>query len=563
MKTRSVLVYVPGMPFDAGSLHPQRTLAGLAGVLLEEGHETRILDWGTVNGLASLGRPGLRAAARAGLPGKEPAGRLWRRILGGNPATALERLLEETAVARTQEAAQTISAMVDLDFAVFLLRNRADFLATLPVARLLKKMRPEVRRIGMGPYIEEYGAAVLTGSTAFDALCLGDVELAIGPLAERITRPERWGAVPNLLYSESGQIRRTPFDAGAGLEDYPRPVYHPEVYPALEGHQKFKVFTLEQSRGCHHVPHHRPEIPWSARQVRLMPVDRICDAMDRLGREMGAGAFHFAGASTPASHAERLSAELAMRYGGLPHSREGHFAYADPASMHAMRASGCLAAGFTLDTGSQRLLEDYYGHSFCVSQAEAVLRAVREAGILSSVRLTYPCPMDDYHTAAETVRILQRTQPNGVTVLPVSTPIGSRWKNEAAEFGFHIQSKGFMQWAGFPRARGPWEADRDKPPYRMAQWTQDAATQSRNALDTEIRELGIPSDMNEHWALLGAIGAEPGQEEAFCAQGMEALAAYDAPAISHLVKAFNTQAAIPVNTVAFRPFRPILAVVGN
>lgn len=568
MKTRSLLVYVPGVPLEIGAFCPQRRLAALAGALLQEGHETQVLDWGSAGALGSLGTPGLRAFASRAWNGAESLEKWggaagWRRLLGLRERTPWERLAEEAATRRSVEVVSAIEAYADLDFVLFLINSRRDLLATFSIAERLSVRRPEIRRIASGPFMDDYGAAVLSSSKVFHGVCVGDAEVAVDLLADRITRPERWNAVPNLLYSDQGRIARTPRDGCNDLGRLPVPVYDTAIYPAMQG-GKFKLFTLEQSRGSHHVSYGCAEVPWSARQVRVKPVEALCREIDRLSADFGARVFHFAGDSAPATQVDRLGAELFSRYEQLVYSRDGNLAYSDPDSFRALAASGCTAMNFRLDTGSQRLLEDFYGHNFGVSQAEAVLNACRAANVFAQVLLTYPCPMDDHHTVAETLRILKRVKPHAASVLRPSVPPGSVWRDRAAEFGFLIAEKHRPQWGHAAPPKDRWTIEYGAEwGYRMRGWTSAQAEEATHALHREAQELGVYMGGGGPMGLLARVSGFEGREPEFIEEASRALFACDAASLSGLVDTFNVRAIRPANTIPFRSFAPIRVAVGN
>ncbi len=563
MKTRSLLLYVPGTPLDVSVLLPQRRLAALASCLLQEGHETQILDWGTAEGLSRLGTPGLRAAASLAWCGAAPSAKSWLSWLGIRERSPLERLAEESLAQRREEVLSSILAHTRLDFVVFQLESRADALAVRPIVEQMAERCPQVRRIAVGAYPETFGTAMLAESNVFHGACVGDIETSIIALAERITRPERWNAVPNLLYAEAGRVSRTPRDLNSELDAFPRPAYDADTYPAMRGNEKFKVFSLEHSRGRHHVDFSCAEVPWSGRQVRVRSIESLGTEIGHWTRTHGARVFHFSGDATPSAQVERFCAEMLANHSGVAFSREGHLAYCAPETFRALASAGCLSMDFRLDTGSQRLLEDFYGHNYGVTRAEEVLRGCMAAGVFASVRLTYPCPLDDRHTVAETLRILSRTRPDAATIAAPAVPPGSAWRNRAEEFGFQISGKPYVKWAGAEERAISWGLDApESVPYRMRGWNPARIQEARTELDAGIRELKIRLHASSTLGLLARL--ESGRNETEYMDALSrALYACDANALSAFAASFNAQAMVPANTIPFRSFVPVRAVVGN
>lgn len=569
MSSRSLLLYVPGMPFRVDALIPQHALASMAGCLLATEHETTILDYGTVEGIRRFTSPGLTMAAHQAAPVWEwhplqPPASSLQPPMSFFQAHGLDALFHESQARRRREIASDVAAAGPLDFIVFLVNEREDLREALEVGQRLRKRVPEVRQVVSGPYIDVYGNVVLASDNTFDCACLSDVEAALPALADRITQPERWPEVRNLLYCEGSQLRRTPRDFSTALDGLPAPLYDKNVYPAVHEGGKLKLFMLEHSRGGHHVTCAQPETCWNARQARVKSPARLCGEMIDLGKLAGARTFHLHGAATPPAQVDRLAREIRMRCPGVQYSRCAHVHHLDPAAAALLAASGCRALGFQIDTGSQRLLADFYGHEFGVTQIERVLCATRNAGLFTVTQLTYPCPQDDCHTRAETIRVLSRCKPSAAPVYVPAVAPGSTWMRSAPEFGYRVDHAGYAQWV---LARDTMQSWREQSiahvPYRMAGWSRGRMIAEHSALVRDIEELGILTSASEREGLLARVAGYEGEEGMFCAMLHRRLFCADVKGLIKLVGEFNSRATAPVNMVAFRPFTQVLAAVGN
>ncbi|MBI2424916.1 MAG: hypothetical protein HYV27_18965 [Candidatus Hydrogenedentes bacterium] len=135
---------------------------------------------------------------------------------------------------------------------------------------------------------------------------------------------------------------------------------------------------------------------------------------------------------------------------------------------HLMGEIACVAADVSLPSGSQRLLEDFFRMRTGVGRCENGLRLLREAGVSTGLRLQYPCPWDDYHTAAETARFIARTKPDTVAVDAVVPSPASPWYGEPAHYGFRISGRMVRRWL-MPGAHDAGGCrHRDTPPWRNA-----------------------------------------------------------------------------------------------
>jgi hypothetical protein len=170
----------------------------------------------------------------------------------------------------------------------------------------------------------------------------------------------------------------------------------------------------------------------------------VANEIWRLGTLYAARAFRFTGTGAPASHAAAIAKELMQRGLHVVYGRSASPALAMPDIFPILYASGCRAIDWTLESGSQRLIEDYFGHEFTVSHAETVMSACRSADIFTAARFTYPTPADDYHTESETLRLLSRTRPDAVLFEFPDVRPGSVWYEKADDFGFTLNKENYL-----------------------------------------------------------------------------------------------------------------------
>jgi len=229
-----------------------------------------------------------------------------------------------------------------------------------------------------------------------------------------------------------------------------------------------------------------------------------------------------------------------------------------------LKASGCEAMEFRVDTGSQWMLDEYYRRGFTVTRAEQVLAACRNAGIYSIARMTYPSPWDDFHTRAETVRLAERAKPHAVRVeMPAVAPKADGYGSSntpglEADTGRYLKhaatARGFVQPAAFP-----WRLHRGRGGTRsLAQ-----AFQANQALRWELQSLGIATSVTPELALMAQVAGYTGRAQDFAMLMHAALATGDVEGLAAWVERFNAEASawLRVTAPGANAFR--LAAVGN
>ena len=96
----------------------------------------------------------------------------------------------------------------------------------------------------------------------------------------------------------------------------------------------------------------------------------------------------------------------------------------------------------------------------------------------------------------------------------------------------------------------------------MAGWSRSRIAFEHSSLRSELASLGVSTALP---AIFGHVARLSGveDEQGFAARLQHHLLTCEANEVSVLMDRFNGQATVPRNTIAFRPFRPVLAAVGN
>ena len=219
-----------------------------------------------------------------------------------------------------------------------------------------------------------------------------------------------------------------------------------------------------------------------------------------------------------------------------------------------MKVSGCRAVDFEIDTGSQWMLDDYYKRDFGISEAEHILRACKSAGLFTVERFLYPSPADDYHSRAETVRLIERTVPDSVRIeVPWALPPAA------------YEAKGYARDAH----RANWF---DQVLRRRAEWPSldsgirwmpSPVSREHGALIREIEALAIDTTMAADTALVARVSGYEGREQDFGMLMLRHFFAGDATSIAAVVERFNHRMDVFGHTEARKVARPLLAAVGN
>ena len=536
MKTRSILVAFPGNPFSIKALRPNARLAYLAGALERSGHTTTILDYGTIETLDRLFTPTFRNVAQ----------RVADTVFTGQAAhpfsavttlwglRGMRRTLRAELASLLDDVTRSIIAESPLDFVVFSLTVPQDVTICIALAERLASAMPGIRLVACGALVEWAGASNPWLAEHFSLLLTQHAEQELLRWAEGRTFVDS----PTQMASDSIFL----------------PAYANDTYPALLGDSKFRLFEVETSRDIFQ----RTYVDAASFPLVRSP-ESVCSEMEYLTESFGARAFCMTGGASVFDHMEHVAQEISARGLGVRYCRTGVIHNPNGVSFSApvfnrIKVSGCRAIDFELNTGSQWMLDDYYGSDYGITEAEHILRASKFAGLFTVEHFVYPAPPDDYHSRAETVRLIERTQPDSVQInLPWALPSSARdiKRNDRDS-----------DRTNFLKAACRKQADLLSPDLETY-WAVPRAVRECESLINELDALGIETGLNAETALIARLSGYEGRERDFSMLMLRHFFAGDVSSIASAVERFNRRMENFAKNETRKKARPLLAVVGN
>lgn len=559
MTSKSVLLTIPGLPFTVHDLFPNPRLMALAGALSAGGHETQVWDLGTMDTLERAYTEAMRAAAAECYAAHREPGSQMDRLRARFQARQIDRQLAQSMQALCARVAKRV---VDArcDFVVVDVADERYWGPAKVLLDMVRRHRPALPLFACGPFAEAFHHVLLDHCAALDGVILADAEMAVDELAARIHAVDQWRFVPNLHYRGRvfGTIHR---DFVQDLSTIPAPACHAEVYPALRGGQKLLLMPIEDARGAVFPSHARVQA-WGP-PLRPHAAPTIARLMQRMGETAHSYAFQFLNAEAPASLLRSVAAELVGRTVRAVYSRPCHVQCMDAATASALAVSGCQCVGFRLDTGSQRLLEDHYGHTFGLSEAEASVQAATRHGLHTTLYLTYPCPWEDRHTEAETLRAVRRMRPHGAHVAYPRVLPHTRWHTLASQFGYNHSEPCVAAWlTGRCVERGLSMHLRPPAPFGSVAGVGRGAWSLRAGLERALGSLGAACSVTMEGSMVAKVCGFVGRESSICWDLDRQLVSGDVDGLGEVIDRFNAHASTAGRLDA-RSFTSSQVAVGN
>ena len=520
------LAFVPGCPITMDAFYPKSELYLLQSRLFGEGIPCDIADFGVLDA-AHSGIGVTDDTDDVVVPGwMEQDSQRW----GGLPMV-FQFKHSRTDLAQQawmQKCLDTLCHGAPRNIA-FWIERRGEFRQVRRLSQLLKQQAPETRLILMGPYACHYGAWVLADCPALDVVIGGSVLESLLALVEGMEGEVAPRKIPGLVYRDAqGAVQKN--DVARGSSGAMPLKYGP--FPKQEAALQFALFPLRFS--CQPV-----DFQFQMQNRNYLEAKNPKTLMDEvkfLQRYYNARVFHIA---SPYVCPDELAAfaDLLLMQNVVAIYSLGDLTDSISAVLaERLFASGCRVIGFRVPTGSQRLLEDFYGCEVSTSAIRASLRHCRKAGIFTTVRLTYPCTLDDYHTRAETELLVESGKPDAVCIeTPFIVP-DSLWHKRASEFGFFINHKDYQRFViGEKSAYG-------SLPYTMRGWNSRRMHQAQASLAASLIKAGAMINVQEQVALLARLVRSTDDEQLFIEEVRTALQQHNIRDLGKLAEHVNATA---------------------
>ena len=523
MDKRVRLVFVPGNPVTLDSLCPKSHLLMLQSRLIAEGIVVDLLDFGTI-GMVHEARGAEAEDGGALLPGwMEQVVQGW----GGFPV--LHRVKpardhqqgyskKEALLGRLMEGQPRVIA--------FWIYVRDAYREVRELSRCIRGLLGETCQVAVGPYAMHYGPCALTDCASLDAVITGNPTEALVALLKLDAYSVSWQSVPGLMSRNAdGGVRKPETrDLPGNVVSFAIGALQPR-----EALGQFPLFPMNFSLLPSDFHYQDPRrLDCSIKEPEV-----LVEEMKFLHRCFGARAFHisaaYVGPDDLAEFADLLLKQNLVVIYSLGDVTES----VGSALAERLFASGCRAMGYRVPTGSQRMLEDFYGCSASISAMRASLRHCKAAGIFTVVRICYPCPADDYHTRAEIELFIAASKPDAVCIETPRLVPDSFWFRRASEFGFFVNHKDFHRYVvGENSAYG-------SMPYTMRGWSAKRVRQEQAALTAVIVKAGCLVDVTEQQGILARLVRSTQGEAGFIEELQEALDSHDRVHLEKLVECVN------------------------
>jgi anaerobic magnesium-protoporphyrin IX monomethyl ester cyclase len=241
--------------------------------------------------------------------------------------------------------------------------------------------------------------------TYFDSAALQEGESPLLKLVENISQGKTLEDVPNLIYSDNGEIRANEVLPSEDINSLPTPCFDGLPFDLYLNPEL--VLPILSSRGCYwgkcafcsHMESY--QCHYQSRDA-----NRVADDMQELSRKHGVTHFAFSDESMSPSSAGKLSDELIKRGVKFKFSTNVRFERQfTPELCHKMFKAGFRILHFGLESGCNRVL-DHMEKGITKEMAIEVCRNAYDAGLWDHLYVFFGFPTETRAEAQETIDFL-------------------------------------------------------------------------------------------------------------------------------------------------------------
>jgi radical SAM superfamily enzyme YgiQ (UPF0313 family) len=274
---------------------------------------------------------------------------------------------------------------------------------------LIKKIKERFDKpVIIGNALATFSSKVLLENSAADICVIGEGEETIVDLMDNLSRPER---VKGVSYKSGDKILNTGDRAYIkeldSIDPPARDLFNTQIYLDnchLWGNPDLKAVNIISARGC---PFNCRFCSKTFSGIRLRSVNSVISEIESLRSRYDFKAVSFNDELTIVN--DKRTYELCdyFRRSGLKWVCQGRVDKVQPDMLKRMKRSGCVALGFGVESGSQKIL-DNMNKGIKVEQAIRAVNATKDAGIDPIVQMMCGYEGEDDFAYAETVDFFRK-----------------------------------------------------------------------------------------------------------------------------------------------------------
>jgi radical SAM superfamily enzyme YgiQ (UPF0313 family) len=290
-----------------------------------------------------------------------------------------------------------------------------NFVCTVKVARYLKLEAPSIPIVLGGPHATILDQTILGRFPEFDYIVRHEGEELLLPLLDAIEARALPVNVPGVTYRVDGAVVTNP--GATSIDDLDLlPLADYSHYPIRE--LQLANLRVEAGRGCPYECTFCSTSTFFGRRYRLKSVDRLVSELDNLNRQFGISSFSLTHDLFTVNKAKVREFCNVVRTRNFEWSCSARTDCVDPELLATMRAAGCTAIYYGMETGSARM-QHLVRKKLKLAGADPIIDATLQLGIATTVSFITGYPYETEADQNETLDLMGRYYRHDSTALNV------------------------------------------------------------------------------------------------------------------------------------------------
>lgn len=308
---------------------------------------------------------------------------------------------------------------------IFLYTEKEGFIQLSKYIRILKKIKREILAVGIGPLVSLAPSDIVNKKTSIDMGLLGESELSILKLLEKVNNKKSISKIKN-LYTPKKTKAKSEIIKDLDKLPFPKhelfnPLKYKLLYP-LHLSKKVKFGHVLSSRGCPYNCIFCSQIIRESygRRVRLRSAKNVVDEIEEL-LSLGVNLISFEDDCFTVSkkHVINICNEINKRKLDIKWTAHARIDEVDKEMLKEMKKSGCILLRFGVESGSNRiikLLKKTNKKIDWVEKTKEVFHVANEIGFSTAALFIIGNPTETEKEIYDSIALAKEINPDMVQV---------------------------------------------------------------------------------------------------------------------------------------------------
>ena len=288
--------------------------------------------------------------------------------------------------------------------------------SALKVAALAKEVSPSCTTVLGGCHATFWDENALKECPSLDVIVRREGEITLIELLKKLESKDDLVGVQGITFrgSDGGIIRNEDRPFIENLDDLPIPAHHLLPLNSLKKLGKV-IFPLTTSRGCVYWCDFCTAVRMFGKRYRMRSPINVVNEIETIMRKFGATQFTFYddAFTVDPNRSEQICDEIMRRKLRIQWDCETRVDMVTKELLQKMKASGCIAVWFGVESGSQRILEKMHKR-IKLEQTKKAYKMAHDLGLMTVASVVLGFPGDTEETVWETVNFVKQLNTNDV-----------------------------------------------------------------------------------------------------------------------------------------------------